>query len=138
MYARLYALGFGAVYLTMGILGFFPFFNPLPHDAMSMSMDSEYGYLFGLFPVNAVHSGLHVLFGASGIAASPSFGMARRYCQALGLIGASAALGGLLPLTNTFFGLIPLFGHDIWLHAISACAGLYLGFLAPERVAVRA
>jgi hypothetical protein len=35
---------------------------------------------------------------------------------------------GLIPGLNTVFGLIPLFGHDIWLHALTAIAAAYFGF----------
>jgi hypothetical protein len=29
----------------------------------------------------------------------------------------------------TTFGLIPLYGHDIWLHAVLAAVGAYFGFM---------
>ena len=38
---------------------------------------------------------------------------------------------GLLPAPfNNTFGLVPIHGHDVWLHAVLAVAGLYLGFAA--------
>jgi hypothetical protein len=40
---------------------------------------------------------------------------------------------GLIPQTNTFFGLIPLHGNDVWLHAVLALVGAYLGFMHRER-----
>jgi Domain of unknown function (DUF4383) len=35
---------------------------------------------------------------------------------------------GLIPVLNTTFGFIPLFGHDIWLHALIAIGAAYFGF----------
>ena len=29
---------------------------------------------------------------------------------------------GLIPGLNTTFGLVPLYGHDVWLHALTAAA----------------
>jgi hypothetical protein len=35
---------------------------------------------------------------------------------------------GLLPVLNITFGLIPLYGHDIWLHGGFAAMASYFGF----------
>ena len=35
---------------------------------------------------------------------------------------------GLIPVLNTTFGLVPLFGHDVWLHAGTAALAAYFGF----------
>jgi hypothetical protein len=43
---------------------------------------------------------------------------------------------GLIPVLNTTFGLIPIYGHDIWLHAVLALIAAYFGFRSePETVA---
>ena len=60
------------------------------------------GYLLGLFHVNVLHSLVHVLFGILGITMSRSF--------------------------NTVFGLIPIHGHDVWLHGITAASAAYFGW----------
>jgi hypothetical protein len=36
---------------------------------------------------------------------------------------------GLVPGLNTTFGLVPLFSHDVWLHAILALGAAYFGFI---------
>jgi hypothetical protein len=38
------------------------------------------------------------------------------------------AVMGLIPGLNTLFGLVPLFGHDVWLHAGTAAIAAYFGF----------
>ena len=35
---------------------------------------------------------------------------------------------GLIPVLNMTFGLIPLYGHDVWLHAGIAAMAAYFGF----------
>jgi Domain of unknown function (DUF4383) len=30
---------------------------------------------------------------------------------------------------HTTFGLIPLYGHDVWLHVVLAAVGAYFGFV---------
>jgi hypothetical protein len=41
---------------------------------------------------------------------------------------------GLIPLTATTFGLVPLYGNDIWLHALLALVAGYFGFVHREAV----
>lgn len=40
---------------------------------------------------------------------------------------------GLIDPLDTTFGLVPIFGNDIWLHAVSALAAAYFGFIHRER-----
>jgi len=41
---------------------------------------------------------------------------------------------GLLPGLHTMMGLVPIFGHDVWLHALSSALGVYFGwFYLPTR-----
>jgi hypothetical protein len=44
---------------------------------------------------------------------------------------------GLLPGLSTTLGLLPLFGHDIWLHGLEALLAVYLGWFyvpAPQLI----
>jgi hypothetical protein len=36
---------------------------------------------------------------------------------------------GLIPATNTAFGLVPIYRHDVWLHAVLAAVAAYFGFV---------
>ena len=87
----------------------------------------------GLFPVNALHNVVHIIFGIWGIAAYRSYTGARSYSKAVAIIYAVLAVMGIIPGLNTTFGLIPLYGHDIWLHAVIAIAAAYFGFVATDR-----
>jgi len=124
--AQLGALIFGIVFLLLGVLGLFV------ENGMGMDADMQTApLLFGLFPVNLLHNLVHLAFGAWGIAASRNHDGARTY----GRIGAGiyAALVVLAFLSPTLFGLVPIGGNDIWLHAVLALGLAYIGFAAPAR-----
>jgi hypothetical protein len=124
------ALIFGVVFLLVGILGLF-----VP-NGMSMAADMETsGKLLGLFPVNLLHNLVHLAFGVWGIVASRSHAAARTF----GRVGAAvyALLVVLAFVDPTTFGLVPIGGHDIWLHAVLAAGLAYIGFAA-DRTAVAA
>lgn len=119
------ALVFGIVFLLVGILGLFV------ENGMSMEADMDRsGRLLGLFPVNLLHNLVHLAFGAWGVAASRSHHGSRTY----GRVGAAAY--GLLVLlafvSPTLFGLVPIGGHDIWLHAVLAAGLAVIGFMGPD------
>ena len=40
---------------------------------------------------------------------------------------------GVIPATQTAFGLVPIHGNDVWLHAIVAVAAGVIGFAMPVR-----
>ena len=39
---------------------------------------------------------------------------------------------GLIPGMNTLFGMLPIHGHDVWLHAGTAAIAAYFGWRATE------
>jgi hypothetical protein len=41
---------------------------------------------------------------------------------------------GLTPVLNTTFGLITLYGHDVWLHALLAIIAAYFGWAPAHQV----
>jgi hypothetical protein len=119
------ALIFGVVFLLVGILGLFV------ENGMGMDADmATTGQLFGLFPVNLLHNLVHLIFGAWGIVASRSFRTSRMY----GRIGAAVygVLVVLAFLSPTMFGLVPIGGNDIWLHAVLALGLAFTGFAGVE------
>ena len=96
------------------------------------------GLLLGIFMVNPLHNVAHLLFGVLGIAASRGALLsARAYFQLVAIAYALLTLLGLLPATHTTFGLMPLWGNDVWLHALIAAASAYFGFIAPAPGGVR-
>jgi hypothetical protein len=129
---RYYALLLGVALVLAGVNGFVPFFTPAaPADAPHLLIHANYGLLLGLFPVNLVHNLIHLALGAWGVLAFRRYPSARTYCRGMALLLGLFTLLGLIPPLQTVFGLLPLYGHAIWLHGLEAAAAAYLGFVAP-------
>ncbi|HEY0017739.1 MAG TPA: DUF4383 domain-containing protein [Longimicrobium sp.] len=119
------AMVFGVVFLLVGLLGLF-----IPRG-MGMESDSDTApKLLGLFPVNLLHNLVHLGFGVWGLAASRSHGAARGYHRAGAII--YLVLVVLAFVDDTTFGLVPIGGNDIWLHALLAAGLGYFGFVHRE------
>ena len=119
------AMVFGVVFLLVGLLGLF-----IP-GGMEMEADNmEAPKLLGLFPVNLLHNLVHLAFGAWGLAASRSYSASRGYHRAGAVI--YLVLVVLAFVDPTTFGLVPIGGNDIWLHAVLAVGLGYFGFLHRE------
>lgn len=50
------------------------------------------------------------------------------------IVYAAGAILGLLPFTNTLFGITPLFGNNIWLDAFTAAIAFYYGFVKSAEI----
>ena len=127
-----FALIFGLAYLAAGILGLVPaMLVPPPADAPPTTLAVMYGYLLGLFPVNLVHTLVHLAIGAWGIAAWKGRADSVGYARGLAVLYGVFAVLGLLPMTNTVFGMIPIHSHDVWLHGVTAVIAGYFGWREP-------
>jgi hypothetical protein len=42
---------------------------------------------------------------------------------------------GLIPGLNTFFGLMPLYGNNVWFNALMGILAAYFGFVKPVEAA---
>jgi hypothetical protein len=136
MTTRNFALVFGVVFLLVGIAGFVPgLVSPVHPGHPTIAMDSGYGLLLGLFPVNIVHNAVHILFGVWGLATFRSLGGAKTYARGVALIYAVLTIAGLVPGLQTLFGLTPLFGNDVWLHAVLALVAAYFGWVHKDAAA---
>jgi hypothetical protein len=140
MRTRYFAAVVGVVYLLVGILGFIPAsLSPPgvvgPAEGQELAVNTLHGRLLGLFPVNVLHDLVHVVIGILGIAAYTSFDRARTFARGLAILYAVLTVMGLIPGLNTVFGLVPLYGHDVWLHAVTAAIAAYFGWGAVERTA---
>jgi hypothetical protein len=126
MSTRTAALIFAIVFAIVGILGFMP--APPPPDAPPLTVEHGHGMALGMFPVNTIHNIVHLLFAVLGFAAWRS-GRARGYFQLLAVSYALLAVMGLIDATNTTFGLVPIWGADVYLHAAIAAVAVYFGFV---------
>ncbi|MFW6360007.1 MAG: DUF4383 domain-containing protein [Chroococcales cyanobacterium] len=136
---RYFALIIGIFYVLIGIMGFIPNLVTLPAaSAPPLLFNTGYGYLMGLFPINLLHNLVHLGIGIWGIIAYRSFDNSRLFCRATAIFYGLLAVMGLLPFMNTTFGVIPIFGNDVWLHAATAIVAAYFGFIVPTAQEARA
>ena len=138
-FTRYFALVAGAAFMLAGVAGFIPYFTPhASPEAPHLIVDTSYGLLLGLFPVNIIHNLFHFAVGVMGLLAFRSYPSSLQFSRFLGIVLAILTIMGLIPALNTGFGLWPLYGHDIWLHGLEAVMGIYLGFFAGQRKQVHA
>lgn len=119
----------GSIFVLIGIAGFIPGLTTAPRVSdPSLAIESSYGRLFGLFPVNALHNLVHLAIGLWGLVAARDYASSRVFCKSNAIIYGLLTLMGLFPIFHTTFGLVPIFGHDVWLHAFLTAALAYYGF----------
>jgi hypothetical protein len=128
MNTRTFALIFGIVFLAAGVAGFIPaLLQPAQGGAVAPGMHHQ--LLLGMFPVNPLHNAVHIIFGLWGLAASRAQGQALLYARGVAIIYAVLTIAGWIPGLDTLFGLVPLYGNDIWLHLALAIVAAYFGWV---------
>jgi hypothetical protein len=121
---------FGVAFLAIGISGFIPGLSTPPHPGHpELVVDTGYRQALGLFPVNVLHNIVHILFGIWGLLSSKSIGAAKGYARSVAIIYGVLTIAGMIEGLNTMFGLVPLFGNDIWLHFLLAAIAAYFGWM---------
>jgi hypothetical protein len=124
-----FALIFGIAYLLAGLMGLVPaFLRPPAADAPPTTFTLLYGQLLGLFPVNILHTAVHLAIGVWGLMAWRGAAHPKVYARSLAILYGVLAVAGLIPGLNNMFGYIPLHGHDVWLHAGTAAIAAYFGW----------
>ncbi|MCU0568868.1 MAG: DUF4383 domain-containing protein [Oculatellaceae cyanobacterium Prado106] len=139
---RTFALVTGLIFLIVGIAGFMPSLTSFPMaapttftDAPNLVSDYGYGHVFGLFPTNFLHNAVHIVVGLLGLAAATSYGGSLYFNRAFAISYAPIAIMGLIPGLNTFFGLMPLYGNNVWFNALMGILAAYFGFVKPVEAA---
>ena len=124
---QLLALIIGAVYLLVGIVGFFVtgFDDFFGHDTNETVLG---------FEVNPFHNVVHILIGAAGLALARTLAGARTYGWLLAVGYGATFVYGLFAVGQTW-DFLSLNWADNWLHLVSALAGLAIA-LGPVRNAV--
>jgi hypothetical protein len=134
MSTRTFAALLGGVLLLGAVLGFVPALLVPNADIHPLSVDTPHDQLLGLFPVNAVDNILHALLGLWGLASGRASRAAIRYARSMTGILLALTLAGFVP---AFSDLLPLYGNDIWLHALLTIPTAYFGWVhrsAPDAV----
>jgi hypothetical protein len=139
MAVRYFSLAVGLVYTAIGLLGFFNGFVQMGHVApeimtqVGTGTTAGYGYLFGLLPTTTVTNIFNLIIGIVGFAGflSPE-PAARIFSDTLAVWLGLLTFLGLIPIANTAFGLMPLYGNNVWLHLVTALLAAYFGFARDE------
>jgi hypothetical protein len=120
-------LAFGAIYLLIGIIGFFitGFDDFFAHDTGET--------LLG-FEINGMHNVVHIVIGAAGLALSNTLAGARTYGWLLAVGYGAAFVYGLFAVGETW-DFLSLNWADNWLHLGTVIVGLVIA-LMPVRNAV--
>jgi Domain of unknown function (DUF4383) len=120
-------LAFGAIYLLVGIVGFFitGFSDFFAHDT---------GKTLLIFEINGMHNVVHIVVGVAGLALSRTLAGARTYGWVLAVGYGAAFIYGLIAINKTW-DFLSLNWADNILHLATALVGLVIA-LMPVRDAV--
>jgi hypothetical protein len=120
-------LAFGAIYLLVGIVGFFitGFDDFFAHNTNET--------LLG-FEINGMHNVVHILIGIAGLVLSRTLAGARTYGWLLAIGYGAAFIYGLLAI-NKEWDFLSINAADNVLHILTALVGLVIALL-PVRNAV--
>ena len=119
---------FGVIFILVAVLGF------ISPGGLVMTMDPTTGMVLGVFPVNLLHNIVHLAFGVWGLIASRTWAGSKTFFTGGGVTYVVLTCVGFLSPTG--FGLVPLGGADIWLHAALAIAMLGIGLTAKPAVVI--
>ena len=122
------ALAFGAVYLLVGIVGFFV------TGFDNFAGNSQHEMLIGLFMINPLHNIAHILVGVLGLALGRTLAGARSYGWILAVLYAALFVYGLIAVGKSWDFLNINAGDNV-LHIATALVGLVIALL-PVRTAV--
>lgn len=118
------AMVFGVLLLALGALGL------AAPGGMQMGDPGNPSMLFGMFPVNLLLNVVHLAIGVWGVLAARSFRGSVTFCKLGGFAFLCLAAVGLV--APTFFGLMPMAGNDIFLHAVFGVFLVWPGFTTKE------
>ncbi|MGE2714299.1 DUF4383 domain-containing protein [Mycolicibacterium litorale] len=129
---RTAALGVGAVFLLVGLLGFIPGVTS-DYDQLTFAGHHSGAALFGVFEVSVLHNIVHLLFGFAGIVLARADRTARAYLLGGGAVYAVLFVYGLVIDHDSGANFIPVNTADNWLHLALAVAMIALGLLLGRR-----
>lgn len=135
MASRIFPLVAGTLYTLLGILGFVPQVIWRPERARLRMNDIHFhgGQVIGMLDVNWAHNIIWILIGLAGLIAASRFAWSKTYAQVLFVVAILFTIVGFLPLgIGELWGYLPLFGWNVFIHAITAILAWYYGFVYPR------
>lgn len=138
MHPRQFALYGGILMLLIGVVSLIPSWAGSVETLPELNIDTSYGLFLGLFPMNILNKIALIILGVAGIISAgsrfTSLPMSIQYSRLIFYVMGFAAILGIIPQTNTFYGYWPLFGGSIGLHAVFAVIGAYFGYALTSKV----
>lgn len=116
----------GAVYLLIGIIGFF-------ETGFSDFAEHTGDELLGL-GINPLHNVVHIATGLLGLAMAPTLATARIYGWLLLIAYGAIFIYGLWAIDNADDDFLSINTADNWLHGITAFVGLLIALLPVRRM----
>lgn len=143
MPVRSFSFLVGILYTALGFLGLTSIFveptSDIPEIMTQVGVTEGFGYILGLFPTNAFGGFVYLVIGFAGFVGSRApEGAARIIADFFAVWLGLFSLLGIVPVANTLFGLMPIFGNDVWLHLATALPAAYFGFVKDRGAAGRA
>ncbi|XNL31527.1 DUF4383 domain-containing protein [Longispora sp. K20-0274] len=123
---QLAAMGIGAVFALVGVLGFVPGITTHLSSITFAGHDSG-ALLLGTFQVSVLHNIVHLLFGVAGLAMARTWAGARMFLVAGGAVYLALWLYGLIVGHESTANFVPVNTADNWLHLALGAAMLALG-----------
>lgn len=120
-------VGFGVVYLLIGILGFIPGITTEVDDPGSVPLEGE---LLGIFAVNLIHNLAHLAVGAVLVWGGKSVAYAVKVNQVMAGVFVVLVVASIISPIVEGVAINP---PDTVLHMVSALLTGYLGFVAPRQ-----
>ena len=130
------ALGYGIVFLLVGIAGFIP---GITTGTLSFAGPMSDAKLLGVFQVSGLHNIVHLLYGLVGIVAAVNRSLSRYYLIWGGVLYLLLFVYGLIVQgTTSGVNFVPVNDPDNWLHfalgVLMSGMGLFVGRSAPTDV----
>lgn len=133
MSAKKFSFVVGLLYLVLGVSGVIPsLLSPaeaIPQIVSEVGVPQGFGNLYGIFPINSFEAAVYIVVGIGGLvgfAGTEAF--ARLYADTIAVWFALIGFLGFIPVANTLFGLMPIYGSDVFLHLGTAVVAAYFGF----------
>jgi hypothetical protein len=124
-----FALLLGILFLALAVLGLAPAaMTPPQLETPPTTFTFLYGLLLGLFPTNIALTLLRAITGIWGLMAAGRAANPALFARGVALLYGVLTVMGLVPLANTTFGWMPIHGHDVWLHGLTAATAAYFGW----------
>ncbi|GAA3398403.1 DUF4383 domain-containing protein [Cryptosporangium minutisporangium] len=131
---QLAALGSGALFVLVGLLGFIPGLTTNYDDLGVAGHESE-ALLLGVFQVSILHNVVHLLFGVAGLLMARTARTATLFLVGGGAIYFLLFLYGLVIDHESGANFVPVNTADNWLHLLLAAGMIGAGLLLGRRTA---